>query len=228
MQSYRLRVLMGAGVAALTAGWGWMAAPGRVDTLRLVGSAFFVAGGWVALGAVAWRAEGFRRKVRGLLRHLLAGNFEVGVGVSGWGPDEIAELETSLEKVLDHLRRYDTLRAERVASTVRLLDVLQENMSQAAAVLDVARETVGYNASLRSLLGISQRSVSLAALRRIEANAGLMDFIQRAAETEKSVQEGRVHLQLPAEDAHRDLQVRLIPVKGKDGKVSHVVIVATS
>jgi len=224
VKKHLLKTLVLAGAALMVLAWAVIVLKSPVFDVGWVSAAVIFAAGLALAAFVVFRVHRFAGRLRRFVRHLLAGNYEVGFKMQSKGTDEVAALEVMLEKLVEQLRTYDVLRADRVRATQRAFEVLFENSTQAVLALDLAQESFEANAEARRFFGLPRQVGSLGAVRKIAANAEFLDMIDKAGQTEKRPQQGRVRLHFPAQDSHRDLTVKAVPVKGQDDTVTTVIV----
>lgn len=191
--------------------------------VRMV-SILLLTGALLGLLFFGWRLGHFRVRVYGLLRRLVAGDYEAGLRESGWWRDEITELEELFNKLTEQLRQYDELRAKRTRQLRRTLDLILEHTEEPMVLFDVDKGNLSFNAAMSGVLETSRQTVPLSTLKNIEANKAFVDLLIRAVEEEKSAQEGRVGIQFPGRDALTETEVRVVPFKDKDETVPLAVV----
>lgn len=197
-----------------------------IPSPRELSAGLTLIGLFAVVGAAA-RGLRFQRKLRRFLRLLLAGNYDAGVKVSR-ARDEVRALELDLETFGEQLRAYDTLRAERVRTVQLLLDVVMEQVDHPFLLLDVKRGVLELNTRFQTQFGAGQRKFSLSSLTKIESNGPLALLLEKAVETEKTPQEGRVTLQLPGSATACTLDARVFPIKNSQGAVEHALLASPS
>ena len=224
MKKYRQIELYGVGLAACAVATTLSVVLDCGTAQRAAIAAPLFAFGLVLILYAATRALRFQGKLRRFVRHLLAGNYEVGVHVSRTH-DEIHALEKDLEKLGEHLRTYDQLRAARVRSTQLLLDLVMEHVCQPLLLLEVKKGILECNPSLQTLLNAGQRKFNLSAVTKIAANASFISLLEKTVATEKAPQKGQVNLQLPGAASAHLLDLLFCPVKNSQGDVEQVLII---
>ena len=172
------------------------------------------------------RIARFRAQLLRLLRRLLAGDYESGISVSARPVDEVTVLERLLDRLTGQLREYDGLRTERVRDIQRALDVLLENVTQPAMLLDTRRELLQCNPPWRDAFGIAQQSISFAAVERIPTNASFIELVRGVVDDDKSPKRATVRLQIPPQESHRDVTLQIVPVKPGNGDIHYAFILA--
>ena len=225
MRKYRQKIFLAGGITALVAAMGLLLRYERSDFHNVAVLVLLVAGLGLLAGSLI-RVGRFTRKLDRFLRQLLSGNYEVGISVSGGCRDEICEIERGLEKLVEQLRAYDRLRADRVRIVRNMLDVLQENVSESIMVFDVEKETMECNSAFRLLFGLGGKDPAFAAVKKLDTNAGFGELLHRVIETKKSVQGEAVRLQMRPGELYKDLHLKLLPIKDKGDVVQNVIIIA--
>lgn len=180
----------------------------------------------IGITVIAWaagRSLRFQSRLRRFLRQLLAGNYEAGIRVSG-SRDEIQTLERNLEKLGQQLRTYDKLRADRVRTVHLLLDLVMEQVSQPFLLIDVKKGLIELNPSFQAQFNAGQRKYNLSALTKIETNNPFSLLLEKASDTDKTAQEGRVPLHFPGSSSPGTLDGRFYPVKNAQGEVDLVLV----
>ena len=195
---------------------------GRTPFLTVM-SVVFVAG-ILSWWYVTQRLFPFRRRLSNFLRHLLAGNYEVGVKTVPFLRDEVRDLTDLLNKAADRLRVYDDLRAERVAFSYRALEAIWRNATDGIIIADMEETVFRFNPAAQVLFGMKQQSVAFDAIVKNDANRDFADFFRAVSETEKTLQERKVGIQVPARDSRRELLVRMVPLKDQREKVRLVFV----
>jgi len=216
MRKHRLLILFVAALICVTLSV-------LVQSTSLLLSVSVLTAGLGLLIYVAVRVARFSRRLRGFLKLLLVGNYEVGMTTSVTRADEVSDLDRHLEKLAEQLRTYDALRASRVQQCQRSLDLITEHTVQPMIILDVEKETLESNPAMRLLLDITTQTVSLKAIEKIPTNKDFMAMIHRAVDSEKTVQEGLIHVQFPAKDSQKRMLIRMLPLKDR-GEVVHSLI----
>ena len=192
--------------------------PGYVVALPLVI-------GVAAFAFLVLRIGSFYRKLRQFVRLLLAGNFEAAIRGAGYQySDEITRLEKDLNAFAEQLRTYDRLRAERVQTHRRAVDMLLEHTSQPVMVLDVERETLACNPSLCGRLGVEGKAMALPAVEAVEDNRALVALLRAAGDEQKTAQSGAVAVRLPGQESAVTLNVKVVPVGSREGESKLVLV----
>jgi hypothetical protein len=91
-------------------------------------------------------------------------------------------------------------------------------------MLDVRDGAMECNPAMLALLGLTHRTVSLKAVESIAANRRFTALIRRAVETERTIQQGRVALQMPAHEHARELDVRVVPIQTGDAELESALV----
>ena len=180
--------------------------------------------GAAAILCVTIRIARFRKRWFGLLRHLLAGNYEIGLPPDGRWRDEITELDRLLERFLEQLRAYDILRAQRIRRSQRTLDAVLDCTVQPVMIYDAEREELFCNPAMQTVLKTSAQNFSLAAMENLESNRGFVEILRHTTETKTAPQQVSVRIQLPPQESHQDVELRIVPIKDKDEGVRTVVL----
>jgi len=203
----------------------WMPAHGPV--MRTVSLLLFVEG-ILLLWFIAWRLARFRGRFFTLLRRLVAGDYDVGLPVPARWRDEVSILESLIGKLAEQLRTYDELRTRRIRQLRMTLDLIVEHTEEPMMLFDVEKGTLEFNAAMVGILDAAKQTVPLSALRNLEPNKPFVEMLLRTVEDEKSPWEGRVAIQLPAQDGCRETHVRIIPFKDKNESVPLAVVFGKS
>lgn len=174
------------------------------------------------------RILGFRRKLLRLLRLLLAGKFESGIRIGKTPRDEVVQLEELMNKLVEHLRTYDALRAARVRVNQMTFDTVLDAQDMATLVYEASKESIRCNAKMRHLLDCSQHTFTLKAIEGIPANRPFIDMLHQAGAEARAPKEAILHIQLPAHQSPHELTAKIIPVRDRDGTTPVVVILAPS
>lgn len=183
----------------------------------------------LVLGVPAWawrarRTEGFREKLDRFVRQLLAGNYEAGVQPSRTQGDEVAELEARLNKLAEHLRTYDALRADRVASSVRAVDQLMRAAPCPVLAADLRKNALRLNPAAQEALHSEPESHSFEALRNQPGNRDFLEALKEAQNQSTPSEKRAVDLHLPAGKRPTPIDIRLVPVRGRDESVAQVFV----
>jgi PAS domain-containing protein len=177
--------------------------------------------------AVLVRLARFRRRLFRLVRRLLAGDYETGIGAGRARPaDEVTTLERLLDRLTDQLREYDVLRAARIRAVQRALDLLLRHMAQPAMLFDVRREIMECNPRWREMFDIAQQSVSLSSLEHLPANAPFLKLLRQAVVEEKGRQQASVCVQMLPHESPCEIDLRIVPVKSGDGDIPFALVLS--
>lgn len=170
------------------------------------------------------RVSLFRRKLVCFLRQLLGGNYEAGVRPSERIKDEVSALEDLVNKLADQLRTYDALRAERVATSARALDLLLWEVSCPVIAADIPKTALRLNSAAREMLAVEQETYSFEAMKNQTENTPLMQALDRVCGERKVAENLDVGIRLPGREQTTELAARFVPVKSRDETVNLVFI----
>ena len=181
------------------------------------------------LGIMAWlyifiRIVIFQKKMMEFINHLLKGNYEVGVKSNKLFIDEIHQLEEGINKVGAQLKAYDSLRAEKVDLSRRVLSLILKNVSQGVIMAHMEKKTFQLNPVIQSLFQVEQEELTFEAIEKQEGNSEFMTLFDDAAIKDKVPKEGMCSLQLPAHGLTRKISFKIVPLKDKQENVSLATI----
>lgn len=175
-------------------------------------------------GILLFRVGRFKLKLTHFLRQILAGNYEAGVRTSQWVRDEVTVLEDMINKHAEHLRAYDKLRAERVATSARALDLLLFEVPCPVAAADIQKTVLRLNPSARSVFDVEQESFSFEALENQPPNAPFLHALESVRAQSKETLELDAALQFPGREARGPVNFKFVPVTGRGDEVNMVLV----
>ncbi|MFH1457558.1 MAG: PAS domain-containing protein [Candidatus Omnitrophota bacterium] len=180
---------------------------------------FFFALGVIVWGFLTLRAMRFKRKLVNFLKHLVSGDYKTGIKVNIFLEDEIKTLGQLINKAVDHLVRYDELRAEKVFLNFRALEVICKNIKEGLIIADLDKEIFEFNPAAQSLFDIKQERITYNAIRKEEGNRDFVRLFKQVTEEQKYPKEDKVVLHLPMRNLRKELLVKIIPLKDRNEEV---------
>ncbi|HEO71617.1 MAG TPA: hypothetical protein ENN80_10165 [Candidatus Hydrogenedentes bacterium] len=178
----------------------------------------------LVLVLIAWRLVRFRSRAYALLRRLVAGDYEAGISTPRFWKDEVSELERLLNRLVEQLRQYDELRTGRIRQLRMTLDLVLDHSREPMVLLDVEKGTLDFSAAMAEILDGSRQSVKLDVLRNLDSNGPFLELLRCTIDEERCPQEEAVAIQLPGQKSPKNVHVRAVPHKDKDGAVSMVAV----
>lgn len=174
---------------------------------------------WIgALGLVFWlyitvRVFLFKRKFELFAKHLLDGNYETGIQTHRFSRDEMRSLADLTNRIADRLRQYDRLRAERVALSTRVREIIHERSDNAVIVAEFDVSIFRFNEAARVLFGVDQETMSFDSIEKRHENSEFTKFFRNTVDREKVTCEACLKLTLPVRDITREITAVIVPVK---------------
>ena len=168
------------------------------------------------------RVSRFRASLVRLVRQFLRGNYEARMPPSKRINDEITALENLVNRLAEHLRAYDVLRAERVATSTHALNLLLWQVSCPIIAADVQKTSMRLNPAARKVFSVEQETYSFEAMENQPENAPLMQAIEQVCGERKVPADLDGSIRFPGRDQARQLKAKLVPVKGRDEAVNIV------
>jgi PAS domain-containing protein len=204
--------------SALYALWRWRFAGAPVTFVWIGG-----------LGLILWlyltiRLVTFRRRLTNFAKRLLDGNYETGITTTRQLHDEVRLLADLMNKVVDRLRLYDMIRAERVALSTRARDIMFENMKEAVVLADVDKRLFQFSPAARALFGVEQETMTFDSIEKQEENRQFTRFFKDAVERDKVSMETRLAITLPIRGISKEVAAKIVPVKDREEKVKLALI----
>lgn len=176
---------------------------------------------WVYLSI---RLIGFRVRLYKFFRQLLDNDYEAGIHTRRRYMDEISRLETLANHVVERLRTYDRLRAQRVSIQTRAFDLLFDRSADPLAAIDVAAETIHLNSAAQQVFGIERRSFSFESVLKPEINCEFRDQFHEAIFGRKILTEGFSWLQFPGMIDPVYVGVQFTPLRDKNETVCFALL----
>ncbi|MGD9873571.1 MAG: hypothetical protein AB7T27_04800 [Kiritimatiellia bacterium] len=173
---------------------------------------------------IAWRVLLFRARLVHLLRHMVTGDFDVGLpGAAGRG-DEVSAVGGLVNRLADLVRTYDELRTRRIRQLRMTLQLAVEHAAEPMMFYDVTKDALECNAAIQGVPGSRPRSVPLSELQRDENGKALADILAWVVKQEKSPWVGNMTIQFPGQEVAHQMNLRIVPFKDKDGSVPMAVV----
>jgi len=161
----------------------------------------------------------FYKQMRSFLRRLLAGDYETGIRASENCTDEISRLENLANQVVDRLRTYDQLRANRVSIHSRALDLLLAQSKKGVITANVEKRVFIFNPTAQKMLGIQRKSFSFESVLKPIINKNFNELFQKAITEQKTNTEGACHLQLPGMQTPARIELLIMPLRNRNEDV---------
>lgn len=166
----------------------------------------------------------FRKHIVSFLKHLWAGDYEIGVKISAMFQDEFEFIATMMNKAADRLRTYDVLRSQSVALNQRAMDIIYSDSKDGIILANIDKRQFKFNPTAQSVFGVEQESVSFSLIEKQAENSEFIDFFKLVTERERVPQEKKVTLRLPIKHSERELLLKIIPLKDKHEKTRIALI----
>ncbi len=205
----------------LTAGfivWENTSAPSNWMAAGLLGICLFC---WIYLTA---RIVGFRRRLSNFLSRLLKGDYETGIHMSTAFCDEFYSIEDTANRLVERLRIYDRLRADRVSIHARVLDLILRQVKEPLITADVEKEVFVFNPAAQKVLGIERKSFSFESVLKPAANQSFAHLFKEVVSGRKVNTEGTCLLQLPGMNEPLRTALELLPLRDRDEIVRFAVL----
>lgn len=216
VRGHTLTLLFGLALCLLVAAAVMLRQPGAFEGLLAAAVALLL--------FVAWRVLRFRARLLRLLRQMVAGDFDVGLpGPEGQG-DEVSAVGGLVNRLAELVRNYDDMRTRRIRQLRMMLQMVLDNSGEPMMLYDATKETLECNAPVQGIGGTGSCSVSLAELQRSENGKALADILAWVVKQEKSPWGGNMTIQLPGQEETRQMYMRILPFKDKDGSVPMAVV----
>lgn len=97
------------------------------------------------------------RKLAAAMKEVQTANFNISVSIGG--NDEIAELGTEFNKMVEEVRVFDDMKIKKIAFEKRKLDALSNIMDAGVIVLSIEEEILYMNRTLYEILGITSERI---------------------------------------------------------------------
>lgn len=183
----------------------------------------------LVLGAVSWlfitvRVIIFKSQLVKLFRHLLEGDYEVGIKAGFFLRDEINLLVKLINKTVDQLRTYDQLRAERVAFSYRAIEHISRSVKEGIIIADIEKGVFQFNPAAQAVFNVGHENITFDSIYKQEENKEFSRIFKNVIEWEKVPKEAKLTLQLPIRQSRKELVMKIIPLKDKNERVKLVII----
>ena len=205
----------------LTAGyvvWENTSVPSNWMATGLLGICLFC---WIYLTV---RITGFRQRLSSFLSRLLKGDYETGVHMSTAFRDEFYSIEDTANRLVERLRIYDRLRADRVSIHARVLDLILRQVKEPLITADVEKEVFVFNPAAQKTLGIERKSFSFESVLKPAANQSFGSLFKQVVSGRKVNTEGSCMLQLPGMNEPMRISLELLPLRDRDENVRFAVL----
>ncbi len=193
----------------------------RAGRLVTAAEAALVLSAFVALGAFAWLACRFYRRLRRVRDLLFDGNYEAALDLTRHFPELTEGL--GLDGVLTRLLAFDRRRSERVAAATRLFDRLLRETPLPILVGLLADDVARFSRELCRRLDVSDNQFPLDSLLLPKANRHFAYVWDQVASGRRSSVETIVTIQLPAAHKAAELRLRLLGVQDDQGKLAYIL-----
>jgi hypothetical protein len=182
-----------------------------------------------AAGLAAWfyvtiRLVIFRKKLVNFCRHIISGHYEVGIKTRPVASDEIKALADLVNKAAERLRVYDELRAEKVDMSVRVRELLYNNVREAVAIADTEEKTFQFNPFGCRRLGVREGKLTFTVLEKQPHLKAFFAVFQTVTLRDKVAREAKVTIHAPSQSGGSEFLVHIFPVKDKEEKVKAAVV----
>jgi len=175
----------------------------------------------VACGLAALVVCHFYLTVREVRNRLFAGEVEAAYEAARRHAG--IALGIDLESALRRLLEFEARRAERVATTTRLVGRILRETPLKMFIADISAGHIRFSSSLCELFGMTDNRFDLDALLLLPDNEPLARLWRVVAEGERSAAEDTVQLHLPARRLSRTVHLRLLGVQDDRGKTAYVL-----
>ncbi len=180
---------------------------------------------WLVLVLYLFLRLYFAKKgMKSFLELLLRGDFKAGIGSSKWVRDEITDIAEMSNKVGESLFRFEKLRAEKVALSHAVLEIIFNRISEPAILIDAEEETLRFNPAIQSLYGVFVDKITFAAIEKQSFNTKFNRHLALSLIRDKIEKNFEATLQLPSRGKYLKLDFHFLPVKGKDENVKYALM----
>jgi len=179
---------------------------------------------WIYLTA---RMTGFRQRLLHFLSQLLKGDYETGIHMGTAFRDEFYPIEDTANRLVERLRIYDRLRADRVSIHARVLDLILRQVKEPLITADVEKEVFVFNPAAQKALGIERKSFSFESVLKPAANQSFHSLFKEVVSGRKVNTEGTCLLQLPGMHEPLRIGLELLPLRDRDEIVRFAVLSLT-
>lgn len=165
-----------------------------------------------------------KKRMESFLELLLRGDFKAGMGGGKWIKDEITEIAEMSNKVGESLFRFEKLRAERVALSHAVLEIIFNRISEPAILIDIEEKTLKFNPALQSLYGVFMNKITFSAVENQSLNTKFNRHLTLSLVRDKIEKKFEAVLQLPGMGKSLKLNFHIFPVKGNDENVKYALM----
>ena len=193
----------------------------------------WVAAGLLGICLLCWtyltvRIAGFRRRIATFLDRVLKGDYETGIRLGTAFRDELYPVEETANRLVERLRIYDRLRADRVSIHARALDLILRQVKEPLITADVEKEVFVFNPAAQKALGIERKSFSFESVLKPAANQSFGNLFKQVISGRKVNTDGTCLIQLPGMTEPRRIGLELLPLRDRDETVRYAVLILTS
>ena len=181
------------------------------------------------LGMVLWliatiRTLIFKKKLLTFINRLINGDYKAGIKIDPRANDAITRIAKLFNKLADHIRTYDALRAQSVNFNFRALDLLFRNSHEGIIIAEMEKKSFKLNKSAQTIFDIENANMSFDSIEKQKENKEFTELLKTAIEEGKYYKEGKVTIKLPIRNLTRKLLVKIFPLKDKEEDVKLIII----
>lgn len=190
---------------------------------------FFILISLLIVGIIIWlviaiRTFIFKKRFVVCIEHLIAGDYASGIKMRSKFEDEITKLAKLINKLVDQLRVYDSLRSQSVSLNYRSLETIFTTVKESIIIADIEKSILKFNLAAQSIFDVEVQTMSFDALELQPENKQFFELLKDTVKRTKFYKKREVIIKLPIRNSTRKLIVRAIPLKDDDENVKLIII----
>ena len=190
---------------------------------------FFILISLLIVGIILWlviaiRTFIFKKRLVLCIERLIAGDYASGIKIRSKFEDEITKLAKLINRLVDQLRAYDSLRSQSVSLNYRSLETVFTTVKEGIIIADIEKNILKFNLAAQSIFDVEIQTMSFDALEHQPENKQFFELLKDTIERTKFYKKREVIIKLPIRNSTRRLITRLIPLKDDSENVKLIIV----
>ncbi|UCD04492.1 MAG: hypothetical protein JSW73_02570 [Candidatus Woesearchaeota archaeon] len=173
---------------------------------------------------IAIRTFIFKKRLVLCIERLIAGDYASGIKIRSKFEDEITKLAKLINRLVDQLRAYDSLRSQSVSLNCRSLETVFTTVKEGIIIADIEKNILKFNLAAQTIFDVEIQTMSFDALEHQPENKQFFELLKDTIERTKFYKKREVIIKLPIRNSTRRLITRLIPLKDDSENVKLIII----
>ena len=189
----------------------------------------FILASLLIVGIIIWlviaiRTFIFKKSLVVCIEHLIAGDYASGIKMRSKFEDEITKLAKLINKLVDQLRVYDSLRSQSVSLNYRSLETIFTTVKEGIIIADIEKSILKFNLAAQSIFDVEVQTMSFDALEHQPENKQFFELLKDTVKRTKFYKKREVIIKLPIRNSTRKLIARVTPLKDDTENVKLIII----